>query len=142
MRASWAAAGLTGAAVLALAAGAAYAKPAPKPPPIDPPPAFTFQISGSVDGLYPGVTRMMVLTLSNRPNAGKLVVTTVDVTSVSVDKEGCSPALVVSDGWSGRKSIPKNGTATIAVPVRMRAEAPDACQGATFTLEYTGTGER
>jgi len=142
VRASWAVAALTGAAVVAVAAGAAYAKPGPKPPRDNPPPAYTFQISGSVDGLYPGATRTMALTLSNTPNAGRLVVTSVKVESVSVDKGGCHSDVVSSDGWSGKKSIPKNGTATISVDVSMDTDAPTDCQGATFTLEYTGTGER
>ena len=70
----------------------------------------------------------------------KVVVKSIDVQSVDVDRTGCPISAVSSPGWEGRKRLLKRRTVTIDVPISMNSDAPDACQGATFALHYEGEG--
>lgn len=106
------------------------------------PPAKRFSISGSIVDLYPGATATLTLRFSN-PLPQDIVVMTADVTVVSTDKPGCSTSSVAATSYAapsgGGVAVPKRGTATVGVPISMRASADDACSGATFSLAYAGT---
>jgi hypothetical protein len=100
-----------------------------------------FSISGDVDGLYPGVDTTLQLTIT-RIRKVKVVVRSIDVQSVGVDRAGCPVSAVSSPGWEGRERLLNRRTVTIDVPISMSYSAPDACQGATFALHYEGEGTK
>ncbi|WP_193605643.1 hypothetical protein [Nocardioides dongkuii] len=107
--------------------------------PTRPKPAFT--ISGGVDDLYPGAERRAVLRITNN-RAWAIKVRRVVVTVASTNKSGCATSMVRSPGWAGSMRVAKGKTRVLRVPVRMRAVAPDACQGAVFSLRYSGWAVR
>lgn len=111
--------------------GAVSAKPSPPP--------RVFGIAGDVTGLYPGGQKTLRLTVTN-PFASTLTVAWIDVTSVAVDRRHCPASSVRSPGYRHLVRIPRRGAVYVMVPVTMRSNASSACQGATFTLRYTGIG--
>lgn len=100
-----------------------------------------FTISGSVPSLYPGATKQLVLTVSN-PNNFAIKVTSLKVTTAGASTPGCTASSVVTDSLATPLVVDKDGTATTNVAIRMASDTPNACQGATFTLVYSGIGEK
>lgn len=96
-----------------------------------------FGISGGVNGLYPGASLPLVLTISN-PHEFKVVVTSV-TTLVGTPNAGCSSTNLTVTPFSGSLPVPADGTAQLTVMATLSHAAPDACQGAVFPLEYKGT---
>lgn len=101
-----------------------------------------FAISGnSYDGLYPGNTLELKLTVSNP------ISQSIRVTSLSVSAAGtatCSASNLQTTNFDGSPEfiVPARGSATITLPITMVRSAPDGCQGVTFTLTYTGKAEK
>jgi hypothetical protein len=95
-----------------------------------------FSATGSVDGLYPGATIPLTLTLINNTGA------TIEVTSLTVAVANASSSCVASNlvvgAFDGPVTVPKKGSAPTVIPITMRTQAPNACQGATFSLTYSG----
>lgn len=95
-----------------------------------------FSVVGSVDGLYPGSTKQLKLTLSNDTGAA------LKVTSLFIDvvggSAGCATTNLQVGSFSGPVTIPKKGSAVTVMSITMIAEAPNACQGANFALSYSG----
>jgi hypothetical protein len=95
-----------------------------------------FRIAGSVGGLYPGKTALLVLTVTNfEPFA--IVVQSLSV-SVGNANTGCTASSVSVTGFTGALAVPKLGTAMATVQFTLLHSAPDACQGAVFALTYSG----
>jgi len=100
----------------------------------------TFRISGSIGGLYPGDTAQLVLTVTN-PQHFPIDVTSIS-TTVSSPGTGCSFSYMSVAPFSGNLTVPASGSAIVSVPVTLSHAAPDACQGATFPLRYTGLAQK
>ncbi len=101
----------------------------------------TFTISGGVAGLHPGGTRTASLRIHNY-YPWRIAVRSISVRSSRSSRKGCAATVVTSPGWHGSRRVRRGGATTIRVPVRMSAKAPGACQRATFTLLYHGSGVR
>ena len=102
------------------------------------PPAFT--IRGSVGGLYPGSARQLTLALTNNKNFA-IVVTSVS-TQVGDASATCVAANLSVAQFVGHLTIAGGRTGNVVVSVLMSHGAPDACQGATFPMQYTGLAEK
>jgi hypothetical protein len=108
----------------------------------------TFTISGSVSGLYPGGTVQLQLHVATTENQD-MTVTKLSATQGATTKRAdnpppgtCAPILTIGS-WTGSPfTLPKN-TPDLQTPgsisVTLSQSAPDACQGATFNLIYSGT---
>ena len=96
-----------------------------------------FVIAGEVDGLFPGAETTLDARLTNpHPFPIRVISTSVIVLDAS---PGC-PASMLQIGDSQMTIVvPAGGTGTVPLHVRMSRSAPDACQGATWPLEFTGT---
>jgi hypothetical protein len=111
-----------------------------------------FEISGSVTGLAPGLTKVVPLELTN-PNDVPIEVTRVTM-AVSSESEppGCSSAtnFVLHQAIGITSEAPVTVPANASVTVGAAPQAPritflnlatnqDACKNASFTLTYTGS---
>jgi hypothetical protein len=112
-----------------------------------------FTISGGVSGsLYPGVSRPLPLTISN-PNGVPIIVTNLVATpQAGSTKAGCDGPTnlqVTQSNASGANTltVPANGqitlpSGTVSAPQVLMKNLPtnqDACQGASFTFNYSGS---
>ena len=97
----------------------------------------TFGISGDVDGLYPGVTRKLQLTITN-PNAFAIKVTKLKVTVTRASAQ-CGARTIETKAQKPGFRVPANGEVTATVRVTMPKDAPNACQGVTYPLKFSGT---
>lgn len=112
------------------------------------PPAKTFQISGSLGGIAPSVTRQLVLTVTN-PNNQTIKVTALSASVASITKAAGAPAgpcsaisLLQVGSWTGTAFIVNPGQTraiTGHIPLTLSNSSGDGCQGATFNLNYTGS---
>lgn len=96
----------------------------------------SFGIGGSVNGLYPGLTKPLKLTVSN-PQHFAIVVTSVTV-AVGNASQACGAANLSVTHFSGRRRVGAKGSARVTLEVTLAHSAPDACQGAVFPLRYSG----
>jgi hypothetical protein len=114
--------------------------------------SVAFAISGEVDGLAPGATKPIVLTLTN-PNEVAIEVTSLTV-GVSADggRPGCpSSANVLVEQARGVTGldplrIPAHGSVVVGsfpraprITLLNRPWNQDSCKGRTFTLTYAGS---
>lgn len=111
-----------------------------------------FGISGSVSGLVPGGTKVIVLRLAN-PNSVAIHVTRVTVAvSAESSKPGCSSAanlvLYQATGISSAApvTVPARGNVSVMtfprapkIGFRSLRSIQGACKKATFLLTYTGS---
>jgi hypothetical protein len=114
-------------------------------------PGKAFTISGTLSGLFPGVTSKLYLTVNN-PNNQAMTVTNLTATVTSVTKASNAPAgicaataanLVIHAFTGPSFTIAANSSRSSSpayVPVVMPSSVANACQGATFTLSFSGTG--
>ena len=106
-------------------------------------PTQKFTITGTVSGLYPNATRQLPLTLTS-PAAFTVKVTKLSITAANADKVGCLrtnlivPSFTDQPGSADDVLIPRNSQTVKTLPMRMVANPADACQGATWTLTYSG----
>lgn len=95
-----------------------------------------FEISGGVTGLFPGATRPVELTLTNRES---LPITVVSVTTtVGNASARCSAAYVSVSAFSGHLTVAGDSSANLTVSASMAHSAPDSCQAAVFPFRYAG----
>jgi hypothetical protein len=96
-----------------------------------------FEIAGEVVGLYPGAHATLDAQVTNpHPFAIRVITTTVTV----LDAGPACPASMLEIGDSQASvEIPPRETGTVPLDVRMSRGAPNACQGATWPLQFTGT---
>lgn len=118
--------------------GAGAASVAPSPNTVPPGHEDRFSISGGVNGLYPGASLPLVLTITN-PAAFPIVVTSVSTSVGSPAATGCASTNLTVTQFSGRLSVPARSAATLTLTATLSHAAPDACQGAVFPLTYSGT---
>jgi hypothetical protein len=99
-----------------------------------------FEIAGEIDDLYPGARVPLNVRVTN-PNDRKLRVRSVEVEVQNSDIAGCGREWV-RPGRNVRISalVPPKSSAFLSYPVWMLDDAPSACQGATWTLNFRGTG--
>ena len=96
----------------------------------------TFLITGSVDGLYPGIDTTMPATVSN-PFPRPIVLLEFGV--VVIDTGGpCAASLLSVAATSPNVTIAPNASAVVPIRVALDDAAPDVCQGATFSLQFSG----
>ena len=100
----------------------------------------SFRIKGSANGLYPGVTKKLRVTVTN-PHGYALVVTRVKA-KVSAVGPGCGAANVKIKVWNGRARVGAHAHRRIKLKVRMKPKTPDACQGGRFELTFSGKAVR
>lgn len=96
-----------------------------------------FEITGEVGGLYPGAEMTLEARVSN-PYPFPINVTSVETTVVDASP-GCPASMLEIRGSDQEVEIPPGATRMVPLDVRMDRGAPDACQGATWPLEFTGT---
>lgn len=111
----------------------------------------TFELKGSVAGLYPTVVRTLPVKIEN-PNSQPIKVTDLKITAGDVRSGGvvrCSGNWlrlnnITDDAGANTVSItvsapiPARGERFIYVAVELRNVASDGCQNATIPLTYTG----
>ena len=115
-------------------------------------PSERFEISGDVDGLAPGVTKTIALTVRN-PNADPIYVTAISVgISEGSTPAGCASAtnIVLAQPtaitWSSPVLVPAHGSVVLDAPPRAPrisfVDLPrnqDVCKGKSFELTYSGS---
>jgi hypothetical protein len=96
-----------------------------------------FRISGDVDGLFPGASVPLTLSIQNLNNFN------IDVQSIAVDVSNasgaCTASVLTVEPFHGSLIVPKDGVASTNLNVRLDASAPMDCEDATWPLVYTGT---
>ncbi len=105
----------------------------------------TFEIAGSVSGLYPGARADLPLKLENGSNVA-IRVQSLTVTAGDA-RPGCGAAsLAFGPTYTPREvtlqtniHIPARGEGFTTIPISLLPTAGDACQLATFPLTYSGT---
>ncbi len=97
-----------------------------------------FYIAGDVHGFYPGRARRLQLTVSN-PQTFDIDVTRITVRIRNSNHPGCTSFWLRADEFNGSLLVPAQGSATLKIRMGLRRKAPDACQGATWPLTYSGT---
>jgi hypothetical protein len=128
------------AGALLLGAMAATAKGPPPGGGGGPSSTDVFELSGSVEGLYPGADLELPVKVEN-PARFAVRLLTLDV-SVADSAPTCLASEIVVGAYAGGVEVPALGEVVVELPIMMRPSAPDACQGATFSLTYIGTAER
>ena len=94
--------------------------------------------SGTVDGLFPGATRTLMVHVDN-PSNSPLDLTGITTKAIS-SNQGCDPSVLAFDDSNVRKTIAPHSSVEVPVQVRMSTSAPDACIGVGFQLSYVGVG--
>ncbi len=96
-----------------------------------------FTIHGEVGGLYPGLEATLDARIENT-EPFPIRVTSVAV-AVRDANPGCGAAFLHVDPMTTSIDLPAGAVDQVPIAVRMDHAAPDACQGAAFPLEFTGT---
>jgi hypothetical protein len=107
--------------------------------------AFTVQAT-PVDGLYPGASRQLKLTLTN-PLTFDLNVTNMRANLVSTSNPGCAPTATNLEVQPYTGSLPVRVKAKASktggnVPLHMPNTVANACQKATFTITISADAAR
>jgi hypothetical protein len=100
-------------------------------------PPDSFSISGGVAGLYPGAVLPLELTVRNRWDF-TIRVRTIVVT-VTGAASSCATGVLSVSSFSGGVFVHPGQSVEETVWATMAPSAPNACQGASFTLHYNGT---
>lgn len=96
-----------------------------------------YEIAGEVDGLYPGAEATLDARVTNPyPFAIRVIATGGTVLDAS---QACPASMIEIAASQATVEVPAGETATVQLHVRMSRNAPDACQGATWPLAFTGT---
>jgi hypothetical protein len=96
-----------------------------------------FAITGEVDGLYPGADLTLDVRITN-PQPFWIRVTSVAVRARDAGP-GCPASMLDLRDSQAAVNIPPGATGRLPLGIRMDPGAPDACQGASWTLEFTGS---
>jgi len=108
---------------------------------------LSLQVRGEVSGLYPGAELALPMVIDNA-SGSPLVISRVDVVVGTPSRPGCpAGSLLVGPGrgagqgsLSTEVSVAPGSSGAVAVPLAMARQAPSACQGATFPLQYRAHG--
>jgi hypothetical protein len=97
----------------------------------------TFGITGDADGLFPGSSATIDAQVTN-PEA--FTIRTTSLGALVGDASAACPARFLTvDESHASVLVPPASTAPMPLLVRMDRAAPDTCQGATFSLQLSGT---
>ncbi|MGH2751858.1 MAG: hypothetical protein ACRDK3_13450 [Actinomycetota bacterium] len=100
----------------------------------------SFGISGEIEGLYPSARVPLNVRVTN-PFDHVLRVRSVEVEVEDSNLGGCGREWVrPRHDVEISTLVPPQATSFLSYPVWMPADAPAACQGATWTLHFRGTG--
>ena len=92
------------------------------------------RIRGDVDGLYPGASTVLYARVRNRSHRPIRVLRV--KTRVGSPSAACDRIALHAKRIRPRVVIGAHHRRRLRIPVRLRASAPDACQGAAFPLRY------
>ena len=93
-----------------------------------------------VTGLYPGVSKELILRLQNSDPKHGIVVRRVRVRDIATTNSGCAPTrrnLAIRQYKGAPVRIPSGQTRTVTALLSMPNTVSEACQRATFKLRYT-----
>ncbi len=99
----------------------------------------TFQLSGSVDGLFPGQATSLGVSVAN-PFSFDIEITSVHARVADVG--GCVGSNVRIPPFSGSARVTAGREALIPLPVLLDRATPDSCQGVSFPITYTASARR
>jgi hypothetical protein len=91
-------------------------------------------------GLYPGVSKELILRLQNSDHKHGIVVRRVRVRDIATTNSGCAPTrrnLAIRQYKGAPVRIPPGQTRTVSAFLSMPSTVSDACQRVTFKLRYT-----
>lgn len=96
-----------------------------------------FAIAGEVDGLFPGADVTLDAQVTN-PHPFAILVIAASATVLDATA-GCPASMLEIGASQATVEVPAGGTGVVPLEVRMSLGAPDACQGVTWPLEFSGT---
>jgi hypothetical protein len=100
----------------------------------------TFRVTGSVKGMFPGRVKRIRLRVRNRFD---FPIRVREVRAIVLRPgPGCPGRVIRIKPWRGRLKVPPRSARVIRPRVRMRIKIPNACQGATFPIRYSGEAVR
>ena len=102
--------------------------------------ASGFSVKGKAERLFPGIPGNLVLTIRN-PFDFAIVVHRVRVV-VRDASTGCRADNLTTPGLTTHVRVKALSRAKVKVPITMRADAPNACQGKSFPLVFSGRATR
>jgi hypothetical protein len=100
----------------------------------------TFTITGDVTGLVPFVEGTIEVLVTNDQRF-EIVVDSLDIAIGDASRD-CGAEHLGVDAPLLPVSVPERGQTTVSVGARLAPDAPDACQGQTWPLTYSGTATR
>jgi len=104
--------------------------------------AVALDVAGNdITDIYPTGSFPATVKVTN-PNPYAVTLSSVDFTGASTTAVGCDASVVDVADLTGLSQVldANGGDHTFAVTVTMSNDATDACQGATFELDYTAHG--
>jgi hypothetical protein len=123
--------------VLVVAANAFAARRTPSPQPVR---RAGLVVRGSVDGLYPGARRRLVVVVRNRlPMRLRIVGLRVRVGDAG---RACRARNLHIGLLRTHASVAARGVVKVRLRATLRRSAPDSCQGARFPLRFQVTAVR
>jgi hypothetical protein len=91
--------------------------------------------------MYPGSSTPIRVTYVNPESFAIRITSVTPSASMPTAVTGCSAADVRFGAVSEPSQVvPRNGTATVYIPVGLRSSANDPCKGQEFTITVTATG--
>ena len=96
-----------------------------------------FRLTVDVDGLYPGQRRDVEVWVTN-PSSFALLITSIEVTARDVTPE-CSGSLLRFGPLAQPVGMLPAAQAPISLPLVVSPSTPDACQGATWSVDLAAT---
>jgi hypothetical protein len=102
--------------------------------------AAGFSVKGKAGPLFPGVPGDLVLRIRN-PFDFPIVVHSVRVV-VRDASSNCHGENLQTPGYTSDVKVKANSRVKVTVPITMVANAPNACQGKSFPLVFSGRATR
>jgi hypothetical protein len=100
----------------------------------------SFHVKGEAGPLFPGVPDDLVLTIRN-PFDHPILVTAVGV-DVGNASRRCRASNLSTPDFTSDVRVSALSNTKVTIPIRLRADAPDPCQGKTFPLRFSGRATR
>ena len=92
-------------------------------------------LTGSVSGLYPGLTRQLTVTITN-PQTFAVTITQASVTAGAATAS-CGTKYLTAGPVAGLPlTIPTGGAGQVTAPITLTPQSPDACQRVQFPLSF------
>jgi hypothetical protein len=97
--------------------------------------ADTFSVQGNLDGLYPGFDGTLPTQVVNTLDVA-IHVERVSASAATSDVVGCDPSVLHLTAMDPALDLAPGETGVVPLRTRMSMAAPDACQGAAFTVVF------